>query len=100
MTINVRFFASLRERIGHATMIVEADGWQGVFCRGLSTKILSNGVQAALFSATWKFLEKRWFARQQQGSGRGIGQAPRRGVRGGPRRGAAGDPASSTWVAR
>ena len=26
MTINVRFFASLRERIGHATMIVEAVG--------------------------------------------------------------------------
>ena len=26
MTINVRFFASLRERIGHATMIVEAAG--------------------------------------------------------------------------
>ena len=26
MTINVRFFASLRERIGHATVTVEADG--------------------------------------------------------------------------
>ena len=26
MTINVRFFASLRERIGHATLTVEADG--------------------------------------------------------------------------
>ena len=25
MTINVRFFASLRERIGHATVTVEAD---------------------------------------------------------------------------
>ena len=26
MTINIRFFASLRERIGHATLTVEADG--------------------------------------------------------------------------
>ena len=26
MTINVRLFASLRERIGHATLTVEADG--------------------------------------------------------------------------
>ena len=39
--------------------VVKADGWRGLFGRGLATRLLANGVQAALFSATWKYLEKR-----------------------------------------
>ena len=45
-----------------ARAIIALDGVGGLLGRGLVTRLMSNGVQAALFSATWKFLEKKWHA--------------------------------------
>ena len=50
--------------------IVEKDGWHGLFFRGLGTKIISNGLQAMLFTIVWRYvqemLEKRAEARRKQ----------------------------------
>ena len=35
-------------------MVVEKDGLYGLFFRGLTTKIISNGIQGLLFSVLWK----------------------------------------------
>lgn len=45
-------------------MIIEADGIQGLFFRGLGTKILSNGVQAMLFTICWRYFEEVLAQRQ------------------------------------
>merc|ERR1719410_2769651 len=37
-----------------AKMIIEKEGYAGLFGRGLSTRILTNGVQGALFTIGWK----------------------------------------------
>jgi len=39
--------------------IVAADGYAGLFGRGLQTRILANGMQGIMFSITWKFFEKK-----------------------------------------
>ena len=38
--------------------IVAADGLAGLFLRGLGTKILSNGVQAMLFTVVWRYVQE------------------------------------------
>jgi len=38
--------------------LVESDGWQGLFFRGLGTKIISNGVQAMLFTIVWRWVQE------------------------------------------
>jgi len=35
-------------------MIVDKDGWSGLFGRGLKTKIVANGIQGMMFSVYWK----------------------------------------------
>ena len=40
-----------------AQRIIDADGWWGLFGRGLSTRLVTNALQAALFTVTWKLLE-------------------------------------------
>jgi len=40
-----------------AEQIIESDGWRGLFVRGLSTRLLTNALQAALFTVIWKLLE-------------------------------------------
>ena len=49
--------------------IVETDGWHGLFLRGLGTKLISNGVQAMLFTVVWRYvqelMEKRSAARRK-----------------------------------
>ncbi len=35
-------------------MVIEKDGVQGLFFRGLKTKILANGLQGLLFSVLWR----------------------------------------------
>ena len=35
-------------------MVVAKDGLYGLFFRGLTTKIISNGIQGLLFSVLWK----------------------------------------------
>ena len=42
-----------------ARSIVQSDGVRGLLGRGLATRLLANGIQAALFSATWKYLQRR-----------------------------------------
>ena len=42
-----------------ARAIIKTDGMAGLFGRGLTTRLLSNGVQAALFSICWKHLERK-----------------------------------------
>ena len=37
--------------------IVEKDGVKGLFGRGLGTRLLTNAVQASLFTVVWKYLE-------------------------------------------
>jgi len=39
-------------------LIVEQDGWVGLFGRGLQTRLLTNALQGALFSILWKYFEK------------------------------------------
>ena len=44
-----------------ATQIIEKEGIKGLFGRGLGTRILTNGVQASLFTVIWKYLEEFYF---------------------------------------
>ena len=49
-TIDIGYLAT-------ASQIIAEDGVQGLFLRGLSTKILSNGAQAMLFTICWRYFE-------------------------------------------
>lgn len=40
--------------------IIAADGLQGLFLRGLGTRVLANGTQGMLFVIAWKGLEEKW----------------------------------------
>jgi hypothetical protein len=45
-------------RIGYwaaAKAVIAVDGLQGLFGRGLKTRILANGLQGLMFSILWKF---------------------------------------------
>merc|ERR1712216_319372 len=39
------------------SLIVSEDGVQGLFLRGLGTKLITNGVSAMLFTILWKYFE-------------------------------------------
>jgi hypothetical protein len=41
--------------------VLAEDGLVGLFGRGLSTKIISNGAQGLLFSVLWKAIDDAWF---------------------------------------
>ena len=43
-----------------AKEIIAKDGLQGLFLRGLGTRVLANGVQGMLFVVAWKGLEEKW----------------------------------------
>jgi len=45
--------------IGTAAQIVSEDGITGLLFRGLGTKILSNGLQAMLFTICWRYFEEK-----------------------------------------
>jgi len=50
------------ESIGYreaAAQIIEKDGILGLFTRGLGTRVITNAIQASLFSIVWKYLEGR-----------------------------------------
>ena len=38
-------------------LVVAADGWQGLMCRGLGTRLLANVLQSSLFAVIWKYIE-------------------------------------------
>ena len=46
-------------------MILDKDGMQGLFLRGLGTRLLANGFQAALFTVLWKGFEERFFSNKK-----------------------------------
>ena len=41
------------------SLIVSEDGVQGLFLRGLGTKLITNGVSAIIFTILWKEIEKK-----------------------------------------
>jgi len=52
------------ENISYPTAVkrvIAEDGLAGLFGRGLSTKILSNGVQGIMFSVLWKVIDDAFF---------------------------------------
>jgi len=40
-------------------LVIKQDGIQGLLGRGLTTRILSNGLQSMLFTIVWKAVEKK-----------------------------------------
>jgi hypothetical protein len=42
-------------------LVVAQDGVQGLFLRGLGTRVLANGMQGMMFSVLWKYLEDALF---------------------------------------
>jgi hypothetical protein len=40
-----------------AAKIIASDGVSGLFLRGLGTKVISNGLQAMLFTVIWNYLQ-------------------------------------------
>lgn len=56
--------------LGAVSQIIEADGLSGLFLRGLGTKLLSNGLQAMLFTVCWRYFEEqitKWQAAKKGG---------------------------------
>jgi len=41
-------------------MILAADGWKGLFGRGLRTRIFANALQSIVFTIIWRGLAERW----------------------------------------
>jgi hypothetical protein len=41
-------------------MVLAADGWKGLFGRGLKTRLLSNSLQSIVFTVIWRGLAERW----------------------------------------
>jgi hypothetical protein len=48
--------------VAAARGIIDEEGWSGLFGRGLSTRLLTNGLQGMFFSVVWKLLEERLLA--------------------------------------
>jgi len=42
-------------------MVVDKDGWIGLFGRGLKTRIITNGLQGLMFSVMWKLFDEKLF---------------------------------------
>lgn len=40
------------------TLILEKDGWIGLFGRGLQTRLLTNAIQGAAFSVLWRYFQE------------------------------------------
>ena len=45
--------------------IVEKEGLQGLFFRGLGTKLITNGIQGIMFSVLWR-LGQDYMAKQEK----------------------------------
>jgi hypothetical protein len=41
-------------------MILAADGWRGLFGRGLRTRIFANALQSIVFTVIWRGLAEKW----------------------------------------
>ena len=47
-------------------MILAADGWRGLFGRGLKTRILGNALQSIIFTVIWRGLSERWKRKEEE----------------------------------
>ena len=43
-----------------AKQVIEKEGVIGLVTRGLGTRLMTNGIQASLFSIVWKMLEEQF----------------------------------------
>jgi len=41
-------------------VILAADGWRGLFGRGLKTRIFANAIQSIVFTVIWRGLSDKW----------------------------------------
>jgi len=46
--------------------VIKEDGLAGLFGRGLSTKIVSNGLQGVMFSVLWKMIDEKLFPKDKK----------------------------------
>lgn len=60
-------------------MILAADGWKGLFGRGLRTRIVGNAIQSVMFTLVWRALADKWSLKEKGSSDR-SGQEYLRGV--------------------
>lgn len=49
-------------------LVLAADGWRGLFGRGLSTRIFANALQSIVFTIIWRGLWERWRRKDEAGS--------------------------------
>jgi len=56
-------------------VIVAADGWKGLFGRGLRTRILANSIQSIVFIVIWRSLAERWEHTDENDNSSEIGTA-------------------------
>jgi len=45
-------------------IVLAADGWKGLFGRGLRTRIFANALQSILFTIIWRGLAELWQSRR------------------------------------
>jgi hypothetical protein len=50
-------------------MVLAADGWRGLFGRGLRTRIIANALQSVVFTIIWRGLAERWGNTRSDSSG-------------------------------
>ncbi|KAL3800631.1 hypothetical protein HJC23_006093 [Cyclotella cryptica] len=55
--------ATYAEAIG---VILAADGWKGLFGRGLKTRIFANALQSIVFTVIWRGLAERWSGKKDE----------------------------------
>eukprot|EP00041_Stephanoeca_diplocostata_P009209 m.140064 g.140064 ORF g.140064 m.140064 type:complete len:305 (+) comp17650_c0_seq5:100-1014(+) len=58
--------------IGYAdafNQVVKEEGFEGLFLRGLSIKIISNAISSILFTILWKYFMERWQQRSEKKDG-------------------------------
>ena len=56
---------SLCEQLAAARLVIESDGWSGLLLRGLTTRLITNAVQASVFTIVWKLVEERIATRHE-----------------------------------
>jgi hypothetical protein len=47
-------------------MILAADGWKGLFGRGLRTRIFANALQSVVFTIIWRGLAEKWRGKESE----------------------------------
>jgi hypothetical protein len=61
-------------------MILAADGWKGLFGRGLRTRIFANALQSIVFTIIWRGLAEQWGNRSTTASEKDEEKASTQGV--------------------